>query len=206
MKKGIAFLLAAIMLLAGCSGMSEESYNSVVSENEKLKSRKSSLESEYNSLKSENERLKAENESLQAEIDELNKKLEPQPNEAFKKERFTIGSVQIETSKSNKWYYVEGDTLGITAVTYVDDYNDIDDDIFVQNAFLDIIDIIEKKPHKGAYSFNWAKETGEVVGQAFSMNIMGNTSQSIEWNGDYSHLNDNSTFQTLFKSWINTEN
>jgi len=216
MKKSVlAAALAGVMLLSGCSGVSQDEYNSLLEEKTKLETENSSLKSDNSKLESESSTLKSENESLQAENSELQDKInEKEPNskptenneisDNLKKDTFIIGATQFETSKSNKWYYVEGNTMGITAVTYVDDYNDIDDDIFVRNAFMDIIDITVEKPRKGVYSFNWAKENGEIVGHAFSMNIMGNTSQNIEWNGDYSHLNDNSTFQTLFKSWSNT--
>lgn len=45
MKKSLfAATLAGVMLLVGCSGVSQESYNSVVAENESLKSEKESLE------------------------------------------------------------------------------------------------------------------------------------------------------------------
>lgn len=55
MKKSIlTAILAGVMLLSGCSGVSEESYNSVVAENEKLKSENSKLESKSNSLQEEN--------------------------------------------------------------------------------------------------------------------------------------------------------
>lgn len=55
MKKSIlTAILAGVMLLSGCSGVSEESYNSVVAENERLKS-------ENNSLKSDNESLSISN-------------------------------------------------------------------------------------------------------------------------------------------------
>lgn len=44
MKKSvIAAVLAAVMLLSGCSGVSEESYNSVVAENSQLKEENSEL-------------------------------------------------------------------------------------------------------------------------------------------------------------------
>lgn len=61
MKKSIiAAALAGVMLLTGCSGVSEESYNAVVAENEKLKSENSSLKSENSSLQSENHNLAIE--------------------------------------------------------------------------------------------------------------------------------------------------
>lgn len=48
MKKSIiAAALAGVVLLSGCSNVSEESYNSVVAENEKLKSENTSLQAQY---------------------------------------------------------------------------------------------------------------------------------------------------------------
>lgn len=61
MKKSIiAAALAAVVLLSGCSGVSQESYNSLVEENERLKSENSSLQSENSSLQSENQKLTIE--------------------------------------------------------------------------------------------------------------------------------------------------
>lgn len=55
MKKGLlSAILAAVLLVSGCSsGVSQESYNSVVEENTKLQSEKSSLEAESSVLQSE---------------------------------------------------------------------------------------------------------------------------------------------------------
>lgn len=54
MKKSLfAATLAGVMLLVGCSGVSQESYNSVVAENEALKSENSSLKAENSASESE---------------------------------------------------------------------------------------------------------------------------------------------------------
>lgn len=72
MKKAIfAAALAAIVLLSGCSGVSQENYNSLVTENESIKSENSKLESENSSLKSENASLQEENSSLKSDNDSL---------------------------------------------------------------------------------------------------------------------------------------
>lgn len=52
-KQFIAAALAGTLLLSGCSGISEESYNSVVAENEKLKSENNSLTAKNSELTSE---------------------------------------------------------------------------------------------------------------------------------------------------------
>lgn len=87
MKKSIlTAILAGVMLLSGCSGVSEESYNSVVAENTKLQSEKSSLESEKSKIEGENSELQSkiaeleqqnsDNEALIAELEKDNVPLE----------------------------------------------------------------------------------------------------------------------------------
>lgn len=67
MKKSIiAAALVGTMLLSGCSGVSQESYNSVVAENESFKN-------ENSTLKSNNSTLESENAELQSKISELEK-------------------------------------------------------------------------------------------------------------------------------------
>lgn len=81
MKKSIlTAILAGVMLLSGCSGVSEESYNSVVAENTKLQSEKSSLESEKSKIEGENSELQSkiaeleqQNSDNEALIEELEK-------------------------------------------------------------------------------------------------------------------------------------
>lgn len=49
MKKSIlTAILAGVMLLSGCSGVSEESYNSVIAENERLKTENAVLQGQHN--------------------------------------------------------------------------------------------------------------------------------------------------------------
>lgn len=52
-KQFIAVALAGVMLLSGCSSVSEESYNAVVAENEGLKSENSQLKKDVENYKSD---------------------------------------------------------------------------------------------------------------------------------------------------------
>ena len=56
MKKIFSIILcAAVVLTAGCSGVSQESYNSLVEENSRLQSEKNELKSKYDTLVSDTE-------------------------------------------------------------------------------------------------------------------------------------------------------
>lgn len=51
MKKSVlAMALLAVVLMSGCSGVSQESYNSLVTENENLKSENSALKEANSNL------------------------------------------------------------------------------------------------------------------------------------------------------------
>lgn len=84
MKKRIfAIALCSCLLLSGCSGVSREEYNSMLSANSKLEADNSELqnecsdlESKYNSLLSERDSLKNENDDLNIQVQELESKCE----------------------------------------------------------------------------------------------------------------------------------
>lgn len=78
MKKSIiAAALAGVMLLSGCSGVSEESYNSVVAENEKLKAKVSEMEATNNSLITNNNEIASERDDLTSKYEALEKEARP---------------------------------------------------------------------------------------------------------------------------------
>ena len=73
MKKALLSVIsAAVLLVTGCSsGISQESYNSVVEENSRLQSEKSAMESENPSMSGEKSSLESENVALKSENDQL---------------------------------------------------------------------------------------------------------------------------------------
>lgn len=85
MKKVVlAGTLASVMLLSGCSGVSQESYNSLSNKNGKLQNENASLKFDNSKLESANEALEAENErisdeykQIKSEYDQLKKEAEP---------------------------------------------------------------------------------------------------------------------------------
>lgn len=214
MKKSIiAAALAGVMLLTGCSGVSEESYNSVVAENEKLKSEKSALESEKTKATSENADLQAKVADLEQQNSELQDQLNEQQNtspgnsdatndemqeilEKYKKENFTVNATKI-----GNWYYTTN-LAGLEGVTYIENHDLSNDDEFVKNAYLDMLNLIKEVPHQGMYSYTWAKENGENVGIAmFVGTSVGNVAMPITWIGELSRLNDNATNKSYSQIW-----
>ncbi len=78
MKKSVlAGMLAAVMLLSGCSGVSQEKYTSLSEENKKLQQQISSLQSDNSELEGNNTTLKSENEQLTDNYEKLKKEAEP---------------------------------------------------------------------------------------------------------------------------------
>lgn len=78
MKKSIiAVALAGIMLLTGCSGVSQESYNSVVAENEILKEKVSEMEATNDNLTTKSDALAKEHEELTSKYEALEKEARP---------------------------------------------------------------------------------------------------------------------------------
>lgn len=82
-KQFIAAALAGTLLLSGCSGVSQESYNSVVAENEQLKSENSSLKSANTSLSEQNKENESFIETQKQEISDLNKKIQQQNDKSM---------------------------------------------------------------------------------------------------------------------------
>ena len=75
MKKIFSIILcAAVVLISGCSVVSQEEYNSVFEEKTSLISDNENLKDEISSLKSELDKLTSENEDLQHEIEDLKEK------------------------------------------------------------------------------------------------------------------------------------
>lgn len=77
MKRVISALcvFAAIITLSGCSGISQEKYDLLVSENSKLSIENESLKSDYKILDGELNDVKAQNEILQSEKKQLQDKI-----------------------------------------------------------------------------------------------------------------------------------
>lgn len=76
-KQFIAAVLAGAVLLSGCSGVSQESYNSVVAENEKLKTNNDATLSQKNDLAKQYGDLQSKYDELQSNYDSLKKEAEP---------------------------------------------------------------------------------------------------------------------------------
>lgn len=81
-KQFIAAVLAGAVLLSGCSGVSQESYNSVVAENESLKTKVTEMQATNNSLTTNNNELANKRDELANECDELTSKYEALEKEA----------------------------------------------------------------------------------------------------------------------------
>ncbi len=76
-KMVLAAALAGAMLLSGCSGVSQDEYNSLSKENSRLVTVVSSLETENSNYKSANSSLIAEKSQISIEYEQLKKDAEP---------------------------------------------------------------------------------------------------------------------------------
>lgn len=207
MKKSIlTAILAGVMLLSGCSGVSEESYNSVVAENERLKS-------ENNSLKSDNESLSISNKVSEdllkeygQEIADLKKQLNEQseseanPNNSdtssFVYADFTRTAKEFTIDETgNKWWHDDMNTF----VSYVEEneYLHKSDDELVVNAYYDMLKCVVDYPSSliQFYVFAISKKDGSCVAMGF-LSVTGEgdnkkLSTSLKWSGEFSRLNTN---------------
>ena len=126
----LSAVMAAVLLVSGCSsGVSQESYNSVVEENSKLQGEKFSLESEKSSLESEIKALKSENDELREENSKLQEKskdntqtiITDKHNDNFKYDVFTTADDAkqfIDDKTGNKWHCRMG-----AFVSYIEENN-----------------------------------------------------------------------------------
>lgn len=71
MKKSVLAALAAVMLLSGCSGVSQDEYNSLLEENSSLSSRNDELSSKLDRQLKNNTDKYSENKKLSEEYDKL---------------------------------------------------------------------------------------------------------------------------------------
>lgn len=71
-KVFLSAILAAVLLVSGCSsGVSQESYNSVVEENSRLLEQNKNLNNSKDDLSSENEKLNSQNKELLNQLEQL---------------------------------------------------------------------------------------------------------------------------------------
>lgn len=203
MKKSIlAAALAAVMLLSGCSGVSEESYNSVVAENTNLQSEKSALESEKSKIASENTELKAKIAELEKQNSELRDELNSQgdntssSNETFAYSEFTSTAKAFKIEETgNKWWHDDMNTF----VSYIEEneYLHKSDDELVVNAYYDMLKCVVDYPSSLVqfYVFAISKKDGSCVAIGF-LSVTGEgdnkkLSTALEWSGEFSRLNTN---------------
>ena len=133
MKKVVVSLLAvvSIILTSGCSGVSQEEYNSLVEENSKL-------QSDYESIKSEKDKLVNDIDTLQSEKDELQKTLDQENSQSnelyycFDIETWMLGRPQsaVKQNEVSKYdddvdlettYYMEGSQFTVKVVHTIKD-------------------------------------------------------------------------------------
>ena len=78
MKKPVlAAALAGVMLFSGCSGVSQDEYNSLLEANSQLTSQNEELSSKLNRQLSNNTSLSEENKKITEEYEQLKKDAEP---------------------------------------------------------------------------------------------------------------------------------
>lgn len=95
MKKTIfAIALSSCLLMSGCSGVSQEEYDSMVSANSQLESEKQALEEKYNAASGEYDNLKEKYDDLSADTEKIKQDNDTlkQDNESLKKENESLNS------------------------------------------------------------------------------------------------------------------
>lgn len=229
MKKTLAAAaLAVSLLLSGCSGVSQEDYNSLLEENTRLQEENSNLETHINELNSQNQALTSENddislrnESLLEEVDMLNSQIEnltalssveteeatnntdELPLNEWLSYENTLNEMQDEyilgENPGDKWYY-RGSGL---FVTYIDDesYNNRADEDLITGAYAQMSLNVIAHPDNivPLYIFEWVKKNGEIVANGFvTVDENENILHTLEWNGEYSYLNSHPKQLELF--------
>ncbi len=228
MKKSVlAMVLAASLFLTGCSGISQEEYNSLLEENVRLQEEKSNLEthidelnSHNQSLNSENDDITAKNERLLEEISMLNSQIEDLTALPSAETMETNGSEELPLNEwlsyentlnemqdeyvlgenpGDKWYY-RG--LGLF-VTYIDDesYSNKTDEELITGAYTQMSLNVIAHPNNlvPLYVFEWVKKNGEIMANGFvTVDENEKVLHTLEWNGEYSHLNSHPKQLELF--------
>lgn len=221
MKKVLLSVIsAAVLFVSGCSsGVSRESYNSVVEENSRLQSEKSAMESENSSLSGEKSSLESENIALKSENDELreeNSKLQENSkdntqniitdkhNDNFKYDVFTAAddAKQFIVDKTgNKWHC----RLGMF-VSYIEEnnYSRLTDDEMVVYTYYDMVYGVSNYPTVAPlYCFVICNKNGDYIAYGFltisNEGGEGKITTTMTWYGDYERLNSNSNHIQLFE-------
>lgn len=168
MKKTVfALCVCVCVLLSGCSGVSQEAYNSAISLYSELESKQEVLEESYNSvskdydelknkydeLSSDNEKLKQDNEVLKKENESLNSSIaelenaeqeldsENQGVSEFKKDYIlSLGYGTYTTKDGSTWHIDTNDSNSYVA--YLEDLSYNMDNKAALNIFSDMADII----------------------------------------------------------------
>ncbi len=199
MKKSVmAAALAGVMLLSGCSGVSQDEYNSLLEENSKLKESSSSesTSSETSTSSSTKSSLNS-NTSKESSSTDNSTSSEPKSDtstEKYNKDVFIVGAKQCDD-----WYYKETETGSIEAVLYVDDYAKLDDvDEFVKNFYTGMYNVVIEAPHHGMYTYWVFKENGSLVTTTFLSSYM---NMPVLWLGDYEPLNDDELAKQFNDIW-----
>lgn len=188
MKKSIlTAILAGVMLLSGCSGVSSENNNSMNISYAQSKS----------SFKNDSGESQISFANATSSEPDTSDSLEDFKNE-YKKDAFIIGA-----KKCGDWYYKEKAGGSIDAVLYVGNFVDIDNvDQFAANFYTSLYDIIINEPNKGFYTYWVLKENGDCVASTslvFGMTI------PVVWMDDYKPLNDNENVKVFDAIWSQKE-
>lgn len=200
MKKSVlAAAIAGVMLLSGCSGVSQDEYNSLLEENSKLKESSSSSESTSSetSTSSSTKSSLDSNTSKESSSTDNSTSSEPKSDtstEKYNKDVFIAGAKQCDD-----WYYKETETGSIEAVLYVDDYAKLDDvDEFVKNFYTGMYNVVIEAPHHGMYTYWVFKENGSLVTTTFLSSYM---NMPVLWLEDYEPLNDDELAKQFNDIW-----
>lgn len=98
MKKTIFVVaLSSCLLMSGCSGVSQEEYDSAVSENSQLESEKQALEEKYNTASANYDDLKEKYDKLSADYEKLE-----QDNQTLKEENELLSNRVAEAESSSQ--------------------------------------------------------------------------------------------------------
>lgn len=222
MKKSVlAAALVGVMLLSGCSGVSQDEYNSLLEENSKLKEENNSLQSQNDSLNIDNmanskvmDKISQENSSLKDEILDLQEQLNSnsettsnnptdEKNASFIYNVFTNSAEEefVITDTGNKWYRENS-----VYVSYIEENNYLQqsDEELIVYAYYDMLKCVTEHPS----NFNFfnvyiiAKKDGTYIAYGF-LTITGEAPNRevtplLTWYGDFSRLNTNPEHIEIF--------
>lgn len=208
MKKSVLAALAAVMLLSGCSGVSQDEYNSLLEENSKLKesSRSENTSSEISTIETSTSGSIESSNSFESNKPNENESLSTDSNisaddpSAILKEMIDKGEAIISPVTGTVWFYLEDNSAYVASVGN-GIFAEANDEKKIGYCYLDAIYFASNEQFKDKYwmYLYWFDPNigdGNTLGYCTITNLFGETSisdNSIKWTNEWEQFNESDT-------------